>query len=643
MRDSKGQVYLVGAGLGGVEYLTMQAHQLITTAQVLVYDALVSSELVQLIPDSCESVFVGKRGGQPSTSQGEINQLLVDYCRSGKQVVRLKSGDPFIFGRISAEIETLIQHGCDFQVVPGLSSALAAPLLAGIPLTDPVLSRGFMVVTAHEPDVLAWEIISGVETLVFLMGGQQLPEILHQLQKHDRSPATPIALIRWAGTPQQQVWQGTLSNIQAQLPPNLSPVVIVVGEVVRLRDYLGQDYQRQKQEALSAQSTNFTNEVPTQESSTQESSTQESSTQESLAGNSLPLRATVYTQAMKSSQVNTFSPPSHQFWGDKKITVFQSPPEYSLRHSREGDLGGLDKSKRRQIDLSVNDSPLRGQTILITRAATQASEFAHLLQAQGARVLEMPTLEIVPPSSWQELDRSIDQLDSFQWLILTSANAVEYFIQRLLVSGKDLRSLAHLKIAVVGSKTAHSLQTMGINADFVPPEFVADSLVANFPETLMGLRILFPRVETGGREILVQEMTTAGAAIVEVAAYQSCCPKEIAPPILMALQQEQVDIITFTSSKGVQHFWQMLQRYGVMSNIDSGDEEHLLKELNPVFRIKLSRDKIMNRVLIAAIGPQTAKSCQATLGRVDIEAEEYTLEGLAQSIVQQSIVQHRPR
>jgi uroporphyrinogen-III synthase len=87
----------------------------------------------------------------------------------------------------------------------------------------------------------------------------------------------------------------------------------------------------------------------------------------------------------------------------------------------------------------------------------------------------------------------------------------------------------------------------------------------------------------------------------------------------------------------------MLQRYGVMSNIDSGDEEHLLKELNPVFRIKLSRDKIMNRVLIAAIGPQTAKSCQATLGRVDIEAEEYTLEGLAQSIVQQSIVQHRPR
>ncbi len=616
MTDSRGKVYLVGAGLGRVEYLTMQAHQLIATARVLIYDALVSPELLQLIPDSCEAVFVGKRGGQPSTPQAEINQLLVDFCRSGKQVVRLKSGDPFIFGRISTEIEALIQHGCDFQVVPGLSSALAAPLLAGIPLTDPVLSRGFMVVTAHEPDALNWQVLAGVETLVILMGGKQLPEILHQLQRHDRSPATPIAIIRWAGTTQQQVWQGTLNNIQTQLPPNLSPVVIVVGEVVRLRDYLLQgddllpenylgqdypqqdcqspDYQRQKQETLSPKEPNSFNVLPIQTFSMQKSPTPESSNPESSTpGSSNP----------------------------ESSTPELSTPESSTRQSPD-----------------PNSLPLAGQTILITRAATQASEFAILLQAQGARVLEMPTLEIVPPSSWQELDLAIAELDSFHWLILTSANAVEYFIQRLLASEKDLHSLAHLKIAVVGNKTAHTLHVMGIKADFIPPEFVADSLMANFPETLAGLRILFPRVETGGREILVQEMTAAGAMIVEVAAYQSRCPREIAPSILLALQQEQIDIITFTSSKGVQHFWQMLQRYEAMSNIDSGDEEHLLTELTPVSRIKLSRDKIMNRVLIAAIGPQTAKSCQEILGRVDIEAKEYTLEGLAQSLVHQ-----RPR
>ena len=537
MVDSRGKVYLIGAGLGGVEYLTIQAHNLITTAQVLVYDALVSPELVQLTPDFCEQVYVGKRGGQPSTSQAEINQLLVDYCQAGKQVIRLKSGDPFIFGRISAEIDTLMQYGCDFQVVPGLSSALAAPLLAGIPLTDPVLSRGFMVVTAHEPDALNWQVLAAIETLVILMGGQQLPEILHQLQKYNRSPSTPIALIRWAGTPQQQVWQGTLENIQAQLPTNLSPVVIVVGEVVRLRDYLGRPVE-------------------------------------------------IISSSNPSSNL-----PRH-------------PP-----------------------------LPLAGQTILITRAATQASEFAQMLQAQGARVLEMPTLEIVPPSSWQELDQAIAQLEDFQWLILTSANAVEYFMQRLLASGQDLRKLAHLKIAVVGNKTAASLQAMGINPDFIPPEFVADSLLANFPEPLEGLNILFPRVETGGREILVQEMTAAGAAIVEVAAYQSCCPEKIELPILIALQQEQVDMITFTSSKGVQHFSQMLQRHGAMSNMVGGEDKPLLKKPDPVLQIKLSRDKIMDRVLIAAIGPQTAQSCQVLLGRVDIEAQEYTLEGLTQAIL----------
>lgn len=543
MADFRGKVYLVGAGLGGLEYITIQAHILITTAEVLVYDALVSPELIQLTPDSCEHVYVGKRGGQPSTSQAEINQLLVDYCQAGKQVIRLKSGDPFIFGRVSAEIDTLMQHGCDFQVVPGISSALAAPLLAGIPLTDPVLSRGFMVVTAHEPDALNWEVLAAIDTLVILMGGQQLPEILHQLQKHRRSLSTPIALIRWAGTPQQQVWQGTLENIQAQLPANLSPVVIVIGEVVKLRDYLGQP-------------------------------------QGVISSSSLPMQTPVFS------------------------------------HPADND-----------------PLPLAGQTILITRAATQASEFAQMLQAQGARVLEMPTLEIVPPSSWQEMDQAIDQLEDFQWLILTSANAVEYFSQRLLASGKDLRSLAHLKIAVVGNKTAASLQTLGINPDFVPPEFVADSLLANFPETLKGLRILFPRVETGGREILVQEMTKAGAAIVEVAAYQSRCPEKIDIPILIALQQEQIDMITFTSSKGVQYFSQMLQQHEVMSNMMEGENKPLLNKPNPVLNIKLSRDKIMSRVLIAAIGPQTAQSCQTILGRVDIEAQEYTLEGLTQAIL----------
>jgi uroporphyrinogen III methyltransferase/synthase len=239
MTEDMGKVYLVGAGPGDVAYLTVKAYNLLQQAQVLVYDALVDEQLLQCVPLDCLKLDVGKRGGKPSTPQAEINQLLVKYCQEGKQVVRLKSGDPFIFGRCTAEIEALKASGCAFEVVPGISSALAAPLLAGIPLTDPVLSRCFAVLTAHEPDALDWEALSRLETLVILMGGQHLEEILHRLIRQGRSRLTPIAIIRWGGTPNQQVWTAQLGNILEQTAGlSLSPVVIVIGEVVGLRNYL---------------------------------------------------------------------------------------------------------------------------------------------------------------------------------------------------------------------------------------------------------------------------------------------------------------------------------------------------------------------------------------------------------------------
>ncbi len=239
MAEQKGKIYLVGAGPGDMAYLTLKAYKLLSNAEVLVYDALVDAELLQCVPPNCLKLNVGKRGGQPSTPQGEINELLLKYCQQGKQVVRLKSGDPFIFGRCTSEIEALKAAGCEFEVVPGISSALAAPLLAGIPLTDPVMSRCFAVFTAHEPDALDWEALSRLETLVILMGGQHLAEIIHRLVRQGRSRSTPIAIIRWAGTPQQEIWISTLENILEQTSGvSLSPVIIVIGEVVRLRSYL---------------------------------------------------------------------------------------------------------------------------------------------------------------------------------------------------------------------------------------------------------------------------------------------------------------------------------------------------------------------------------------------------------------------
>ncbi len=495
-----GKVYLVGAGIKTIDALTLKAKQLLSTAEVLIYDDLIDTQILNLIPPHCLQIYVGKRGGQPSTPQTTINKLLIYYCQQAKQVIRLKSGDPFVFGRSESEITALTQANCPYEVIYGISSALAAPLLAGIPLTHPSLSRNFTVLSGHQPDALNWRALAQLDTLIILMGGRTLPQIIAYLSQNGRSPATPIAIIRNAGSPQQQVWMGTLTDIVDQVRDiALSPAVIIIGEVVTLR----------KMSSLL---------------------------------------------------------------------------------------------------------PLTGKTVLVTRTAEQSSQFTHLLRQQGATVLEMPALEIVPPSTWQPLDEAIAKLSTFQWLILTSANGVNFFFQRLTTLGKDSRYLGQIKIAVVGKKTASILEKYGIKPDFTPPNFVADSLVESFPATIGNLKILFPRVESGGREILAQKFSEKGANFVEVPVYQSVCPLNINPQAWQGLHNKQVDMITFASSKTVQNFVNLLQQK--------------LSSLPP-----LTLTELLNNVLIASIGSQTSKTCQALLGRVDIEATEYTLEGLTTAIV----------
>ncbi|PSN77876.1 uroporphyrinogen-III synthase [filamentous cyanobacterium CCP4] len=247
--------------------------------------------------------------------------------------------------------------------------------------------------------------------------------------------------------------------------------------------------------------------------------------------------------------------------------------------------------------------------MLITRATEQSSAFADLLSAQGATVVDFPALEIRSPSSWAGLDEAIAVLSTFSWLILSSANAVNFFIDRLLDQGQDLRALRGLKIAVVGRKTAAVLKRRGLVPDFVPPDFVADSMVDHFPESVAGRLLLFPRVESGGREVLVQEFTAAGAEVVEVAAYESGCPATADPEALAALKRGLVDVITFASSKTVTHAVQLLEQ-----GLGKGWRD------------------VLNGVAIASIGPKTSDTCRELLGRVDIEPAEYTLDGLTEAI-----------
>ena len=262
--------------------------------------------------------------------------------------------------------------------------------------------------------------------------------------------------------------------------------------------------------------------------------------------------------------------------------------------------------------------PLQGKTILVTRSAGQSSQFTQLLTTAGATVIEMPALEIAAPSSWEDLDRAIANLSTFDWLILTSGNAVNYFFNRLMAQGKDIGNLGGIKIAVVGEKTAQTLSKRNLQPDFIPPNFVADSLVENFPEQLAGKQVLFPRVESGGREVLVKEFTTKGAEVVEVPAYQSCCPSTIPPEAELALQSRNLDVITFASSKTVKFFCQLVEK--TLAKNGNDNQFQFIKDL-------------LQGVCIASIGPQTSKTCLSLIGRVDVEAQEYTLDGLTQAII----------
>jgi uroporphyrinogen III methyltransferase / synthase len=241
-----GRVYLVGAGPGDPGLLTVRGLALIRAADVIVYDRLVNPALLDEAP-TAERIYVGKRAGAHTVSQAEINAILVAQARRGRQVVRLKGGDPFVFGRGGEEIQALTTAGIAVEVVPGVSSALAAPASAGIPVTHRSLAASFAVVTGQEDETktrpaVDWAALAtAVDTLVILMGGRSLPDIARTLIAHGRPPDTPVALIHSATTPMQETVTARLADfIDGERAPALpAPVVTVIGDVVALRAQLG--------------------------------------------------------------------------------------------------------------------------------------------------------------------------------------------------------------------------------------------------------------------------------------------------------------------------------------------------------------------------------------------------------------------
>jgi len=235
-----GSVALVGAGPGDPWLMTVRGLALLRRAEVVVYDRLVDRRLLREAPRA-RRIFAGKASGDHALPQEEINALLVAHARRGRRVVRLKGGDPFVFGRGGEEAEALAAAGVPFEVVPGISAAVAAPAYAGIPLTHRGVASSFAVVTGNEcakgRDRVDWaRLATAVDTLVVLMGVAALPRIARELLAHGRAPDTPVALVRWGTTERQTVLTGRLDDIVARAHDARleSPVVIVIGDVVTL-------------------------------------------------------------------------------------------------------------------------------------------------------------------------------------------------------------------------------------------------------------------------------------------------------------------------------------------------------------------------------------------------------------------------
>jgi uroporphyrinogen III methyltransferase / synthase len=500
-RRPTGVVSLVGAGPGDPALITVRGRDRLARAEVVVADALAEPALLRLAPPGAEIIRAGKRGGRRSAPQAAINRLIVARARAGRRVVRLKGGDPLLFGRGGEEAEALARAGVPFEIVPGVTAAIGAAASSGIPLTHRGIASSVALATGHlDPGRGArgvdWKSLAGADTIALYMGVRGLQRTVAALRRAGRGARTPAALVRWATRPDQSVLVGTLGSIvsrarRARLGP---PALLIVGDVVRLR-------------------------------------------------------------------------------------------------------AALDWFGRR---------PLRGRTIVVTRARDQAGPFTTLLAEQGARVIEAPAIALRPPRSWAPVDRALRRLGGFRYLIFTSVNGVERFFARLAERRMDVRALAGLQVVAIGPATAAAIEARGLRVRAVPEDYRAEGVVAWMARrSLRGAGVLIPRAAVA-RDLLLRELRARGARVEVVSVYRTVPSREGVAEVRAALRAGVIDLLTFASSSSVSAF---------VGHFRGTDRRRL------------------RAVPAAVIGPITAATARREGLRVVVMPRAYTIPELAAAIV----------
>jgi uroporphyrinogen III methyltransferase/synthase len=493
-----GVVYLVGAGPGEPGLITLRGVECLRQANLILYDYLVNPLVLRHAPASAERVCLGRHGQGRIMPPDEVIAQMIAAARDGQTVVRLKGGDPAIFARGAEEAEALSAAGIPFEIVPGVTAALAAGSYAGIPVTHRDLASAVALVAGHEdegkPSPLDFRMLAHFPgTLVVYMGVTTARQWTRELMAGGMPAETPAAIVRRCSWPDQLTILCELSRVADELAARKMrpPVIVIIGPVVSLAP------------ALS--------------------------------------------------------------WFSKR--------------------------------------PLFGQKVLVTRPREQADELARSLHELGAEVLFQPAIEIRPAADKATIEMALDRLADFQWLVFSSANGVEHFLQRLLAAGRDARCLGSCKIAAIGPGTAAALARFHVLADLVPAhEFRAESLAAELGSQAQGQRVLLIR-GSRGREVLAEQLAALGAMVEQIVVYQSTDVARPDEEIRQALAAGRIHWVTVTSSAIAQSLARLF-----------GED--------------------LRRARLVSISPITSTALRELGFEPAAEARQYTIEGIVQAILE---------